>query len=113
MRKNEFLREHVCRPYCAYYKPGKNEELLCRGAEVALSMAGESECLSERPATVQPESPAVMPEVVRELCGCCGFREHDCDFAQEPTAQPCGGFRYIVALLASGAVTIERIRRCR
>ena len=34
MKKNSTLVQTLCLPYCHYYKPGRNEELLCRGAVV-------------------------------------------------------------------------------
>jgi len=111
MKKNNFLIRHVCKPYCVYYKPGKNEGFLCRGAEVALRFLGRSDGPSDRRPVHQSQSLSDARKAAQELCRKCNFREHDCDFAQDQTAQPCGGYLYIVELLAEGAITNEQISR--
>jgi hypothetical protein len=111
MHKNEALVRTLCLPFCVYYKPGKNEELLCGGAVVVerLMQSGRRLPLVEKPGTNPDERAA--ESMVRHLCVACDFREHDCDFIQDRTASPCGGYIYLTQLLASGVITIEDIRK--
>jgi hypothetical protein len=109
MHKNEALVRTLCRPFCGYYKPGINEELLCRGAVVAerLGRAGKLLSLTEK-FRIDPGSRA-MDLLAERLCAACDFREHDCDFAQDRTAEPCGGYLFLFGNLVSGAITLEDI----
>jgi hypothetical protein len=109
MHKNEAMVRTLCRPFCAYYKPGINEELFCRGAVVANSLArsGMRLFLAEKP-WIDPESRTTDLMALR-LCGACDFRDQDCDFANDRTAQPCGGFLFLFGNLLSGAITLEDI----
>jgi hypothetical protein len=111
MSKNASLVLHVCKPYCAYYKAGKNEDLLCRGAEVALDILKRSGGSPDSRSKTRPRSIHAAQKSAEELCLRCSFRERDCDFTQDRKARPCGGYLYIVELLTSGAITIEQIRR--
>lgn len=109
MSKNKTLVQALCLPYCIYYKPGKNEEYLCRGAVVVerLLHAGTPVAVvmsANKRGTVPDES------LVRRLCSACDFREHDCDFMQDRAATPCGGFLLLEQLLGSGEITPEDIR---
>jgi hypothetical protein len=104
MIKNATLVKTLCLPYCHYYKPGRNEELLCRGAVVVqrLVESGRSLTINENP---HPGIDCEYGEVVRQLvCGACEFRERDCDFARDRTACPCGGFVLLSELLKAGVI---------
>ena len=109
MKKNAALVQTLCLPYCHYYKPGRNEELLCRGAVVIerLIESGRDLSLEE---TGQETGREVQELVTRLVCGACGFREQDCDFAQDRTARPCGGFELVSGLLIAGVIAIEDIK---
>jgi hypothetical protein len=48
--------------------------------------------------------------MARSLCSACEFREHDCDFAQDRMARPCGGYVFLIGLLESGEITIDDIK---
>jgi len=97
----------LCKPFCVYYKPGINEELLCRGAFVAerLMRAGRRLSVEDKPG--RDPGRAMVELVIHRVCGACDFREHDCDFAQDRQARPCGGYIFLTELLASGVITIE------
>jgi hypothetical protein len=109
VEKNNYLIQTICRPLCAYYKPGKNEELLCRAAEVALRLpakSGEKRC-----GAGAGKTQTHAKEIAREVCAACGFRENDCDFARDAKAKPCGGYLYLVQILEAGAVTADEVRQ--
>ena len=99
----------LCLPYCIYYKPGKNDESVCRGAIVVdrLLRAG-------KPIAVVPPADKcrTVPDefLMRHLCSVCDFHEHDCDFMQDRAATPCGGFLLLEKLLVSGMLALEDVR---
>jgi hypothetical protein len=107
MNKKEHLIRTLCLPYCCYYKPGKNEELQCRGAAVVerLMRAGIQLPADQRCPKAPDRSTTEL--MLRLLCRACEFREHDCDFAEDGKSDPCGGFVFLAKLLASGAITVE------
>jgi hypothetical protein len=108
MKKNSHLVKTLCLPYCLYYKPGKNEELLCRGAVVVERlMATGKNVVPLR--TGSEAGKEIVEQIVQNLCAACDFREHDCDFMLDRKAGPCGGLVLIQRLLASGAITIEDV----
>jgi hypothetical protein len=110
MMKKEALVQTLCLPFCAYYKPGRNEELLCRGALIVerLMQSGRDVIIGEAE-LINPDE-AVPELLARVVCGACDFREHDCDFAQDRQARPCGGYILLSRLLVSKTISIEDIR---
>ncbi len=109
MHKNEALVQTLCLPYCHYYKQDKNEDLLCRGALVVERLILSGRSLLSLENDRQNADPVMKELMQRHLCIACGFRENDCDFARDQTAQPCGGFILLAGLLRSGLITIEDI----
>jgi hypothetical protein len=109
MNKKEQLVQSLCLPFCCYYKPGKNEESRCSGAAVVerLLRAGTQLPFDEK--TLKKPDRSTTELMVRRLCRVCEFREHDCDFAEDGSLSPCGGFVYLSKLLASGAITVEDV----
>jgi hypothetical protein len=112
MRKNEALIRKLCRPYCRYYKQDKNEDLLCRGAVVVerLILSGKNIFPPAKKKNRHHAGPATRALAVNHLCAACAFRQNDCDFAQDGTSQPCGGFVLILELLEQGVITIEDLQ---
>jgi hypothetical protein len=90
----------VCEKLCAFYKPGKNEELKCgtflflernlTGREVR-EAAREAE--GERLDLSRDESIRSM------VCEKCDFLADGCDFRQGLDSPPCGGYTVIEHLL--------------
>ncbi len=109
MRKKARLVQMLCQPFCGYYRPGRNEELLCRGAQVVdrLIAAGMTWPINASSAAVYERTTA--DQTSRHVCSACDFRAQDCDFARDKTALPCGGFILITRLLATGALTVEKL----
>jgi hypothetical protein len=103
------LVKTLCLKHCSYYKPGKNEELACRGFHVV-------ERLMHSGRAIRMENPGVsvdkqvMDQLIQSLCSVCPFHEHDCDFFQDRVSQPCGGFVLLSQLLGSGKITIAEIK---
>jgi hypothetical protein len=109
MTENLPLEQTLCLKFCSYYKPGKNEELACKGYRVAERLLRDGKSLV--PANNRVElNPILADVIVKNLCSDCDFRKEDCDFMQNRAARPCGGFVFIAHLLESGVITIENIR---
>ena len=111
MKKSRPAAKIVCAQYCPYHKPGKNEDLECRGFAVA-------QCLIEAGVKVPPARPvkaaspgAAIAGVLKErICNACSFSAADCDFMlTEGKALPCGGLALITHLLRSGVITIDDV----
>jgi hypothetical protein len=73
----------VCEKLCAFYKPGKSEELKC-GTFLFL----------KRNLTTRE-----VREAAREACEQCDFLADGCDFRQGLDSPPCGGYTVIEHLL--------------
>lgn len=110
MRKDSLLEQILCSKYCTYYKPGKNEELACRGAVVVerLLHEGKNRALE---CHLREFEPADAELIIKTMCTACDFYEQDCDFMQNREARPCGGFVFLAQLLGSGVITIQDIIR--
>ena len=109
MEETSPLVKTLCLKYCSYYKPGKNEELACRGFRVVerLMQAGRT-ILIENPGISADRQ--VMDQLIQSLCSVCIFHEYDCDFFQDRVSQPCGGFVLLSQLLGSERITIAEIK---
>jgi hypothetical protein len=108
MGKNQTLVQKLCLPYCVYYKPGRNEELLCQGALVVnrLMLAGKPIVPAKKGA--QPDHETIEL-IVNKLCMACDFHEHDCAFMEDRLSPACGGFVLLSQLVISGQIPIEEI----
>jgi hypothetical protein len=107
MNKKEHLIQRLCLPFCCYYKPGKNEELLCRGAAVVERLILAGKRLPADVNSLKTSDRYTTELMLLHLCRVCEFREHDCDFAEDGKSSPCGGFVFLSKLLASGAITAD------
>lgn len=104
--KEQGTCDALCINFCAYYKPGKNEELACRGYLIAERLVRQGRRISfERNGSGC--DPASRELVVNRLCSACDFREDGCDFMEDRNSVPCGGFQFLAQLLAQGAISIE------
>jgi len=102
----------LCRNFCQYYKPGKNEELTCRGFVVAHKILQKGRRLSlERPDTLSLPDAGTVEALRGSLCGACEFRAGDCDFILTGAATPCGGFILLSHLLGTGELTLAEIEK--
>ena len=102
------LEQTLCLKFCSYYKPGKNEELACKGYMVVERLLREGKILVLE-SNGGEASPVLADRVVNILCIACDFHEHDCDFMQNRRALPCGGFVMLAQLIGSGVITMEDI----
>lgn len=112
MRSTHAGREQLCLHFCPYFKPGKNEDLACRGYIVIGAMLdrGLSVPLHRRKEGHAP-SPETTESLNQALCKDCSFFEQDCDYIlTRGNASACGGFRLLSLLVDEGLLRIEDIR---
>jgi hypothetical protein len=106
--KTDLLKIKLCFRFCPYYKPGKNEELACRGFTVAVQLMRRGRQIAFEKYGMQFDT--TQEELLRQrMCPACAFHEQDCDFMLDRTARPCGGFVLVSQLLGSGVITLEEI----
>lgn len=108
MSKRGSLEQTLCLKYCAYYKPGKNEELACRGYAVVERFIREGKGIVFEDFSCMLD-PGVAAQLVQKMCMTCDFYARDCDYIQDRSARPCGGFVLVGQLLGAGVITIEDI----
>jgi hypothetical protein len=104
------LRGELCSRFCPYYKPGKKEDLACKGFLVVEGLI--KKCLYI-PFTVggNKSDPAIQESLLRNLCAACPYFEDGCDFVQrKERSSPCGGFILLSYLLGANIITIDNIR---
>jgi hypothetical protein len=87
----------ICETACPFYKPGK-EDLECGGYRY-LSRRYSPEELRRMIGTIAlpplPKAPYTVCEdlSIEELvCSSCPFRADGCDFAEDRSGPPCGGY---------------------
>jgi hypothetical protein len=110
MTDNPTLEQTLCLKFCSYYKPGKNEELACKGYMVVERLLREGKSLVLDSNSCE-SSPDLSDRIVKTLCITCDFHKQDCDFMQDRTARPCGGYVLLERLLGCGMITIEDIEK--
>ncbi|MEJ2695114.1 MAG: hypothetical protein P8013_00540 [Candidatus Sulfobium sp.] len=109
--EGRLLRERLCRKFCRYYKPWKDEGLACMGYLVIerLSEGGREMSFpsaAERPGTSAERLLAGL------ICSRCPFYEDGCDFVKGvPDSWPCGGFIVLGHMSEKGSVSADEIQR--
>jgi hypothetical protein len=107
------LRDELCARFCPYYKPGKKEDLACKGFVVVKGLIEEGREIPFFVADKRP-GPALREKLLHDLCAVCPFFEDGCDFVQQKErASPCGGFILLAYLLSANIITIDNIRDVR
>jgi hypothetical protein len=107
------LRVELCARFCPYYKPGKKEDLACKGFLVVKGLIEEGREIPFFVTDRRPD-PALREKLLRDLCVVCPFFEDGCDFVQQKERSlPCGGFILLAYLLRANIITIDNIRDVR
>jgi len=102
------LRQTLCKNYCSYYKPGKNEALACRGYTVVEGLLARGKSLPFGDPGVEFDRTGAA-SLVEKLCDRCDFQKDGCDFVLDRTSPPCGGFVLLARLIARGVVTVDEL----
>ncbi len=103
------LTQMVCSRFCSYYKPGRNEELACRGYVVLERLALQGVSIS-RDKTELLRDGTDDGILVDALCMVCPFHEHDCDFMENRSLPPCGGFLLLAQLLTEKDISLKDVK---
>ena len=101
----------LCRNLCSYYKPGKNEDLMCQGFLVVRRIVDRGRRLPlTRPAGALAPSARAIEGLRTRVCAVCSFHPADCDFILTGgAAAPCGGVALLGHLLESGEVSLAEL----
>ncbi len=105
MSKNQTLVQKLCIPYCTYYKPGRNEGLICRGAIVIQRWLQEGRQIAPKKPYTQPDDKTIEL-IIKKMCIVCDFHEHDCDFMEDRHNSACGGFVLLSKLVMSRQIQV-------
>lgn len=99
----------LCRNFCTYYKPGKNEELACQGFIVVQRLIARGRPVPPaRPERVAAPDCTTIERMKERVCAFCDFRIDGCDFIlTDGAAAPCGGVTLLAHLLVSGELQPE------
>ena len=115
-----WLIRNVCAGCCSFYKPGKDEELACKGFLVLgdLTLRWDEIAVNSQKKMIQGET---RDNLYRILCVHCPFFDDGCDFAAgrrgetreaaQEDAAPCGGFLFLGACLEQGSIDIQTINQ--
>jgi hypothetical protein len=130
------MNKSICKIFCTYYKPDKDEDLACLGFLVIEKLVGQGVTFScEKRDSIL--NPADSERLFRDMCIRCSFYENDCDFAlvfrtnsgrdsvsstpassaarylseKERIPSPCGGFILLGYLLGENIVNIDDIKK--
>ncbi len=111
------MRNKLCKNYCHYYKPDKDEDLACLGFVIAERLMQKGITFSFGK-TFKRLDAATAVMLVKNMCIHCPFYEDDCDFAMEyrsneegfSESPPCGGFIFLGHLLEKNIIGIDDIR---
>jgi hypothetical protein len=107
------LRGELCARFCPHYKPGKKEDLVCKGFLVVEGLIKGGRQIPFFVTDRRPD-PAIRNKLFHNLCAVCPFFEDGCDFVQQKErSSPCGGFILLAYLLGANIITIDNIRDVR
>lgn len=116
--------EDICRVYCSFYRPDKDEALACRGITAAERLLKSESGLpvsvdpADRPAGPMSHSNALRLSDM--LCPTCDFQLDGCDFIEwvrghrnewPSPSPPCGGFEFLCHMLEKGRIDFDTIKK--
>ncbi|NTU42144.1 MAG: hypothetical protein HGA78_03655 [Nitrospirales bacterium] len=92
----------ICKGYCRYYKEGK-EDLLCGGYFFLRRNLTPSElkAVLKLSAGEGADTAKGDPALLEAICRGCDFFVDGCDFSDNESGPPCGG--YIIARIISSS----------
>jgi hypothetical protein len=94
----------ICAEYCRFYKKGKKEEMHCGTFDFlrAHLTAAELRSLILLTAGLSQSAAADYSrdsEIQQLVCDVCEFRIDGCDFREDRSGPPCGGYVIVENLL--------------
>jgi hypothetical protein len=119
MNKEELVSV-LCAGYCSFYKPGKDEDLACKGFYILKKLIEQGKEVPVRMKKIIL-SMTTEDDLFQIICRGCPFVGQDCDFAAwkrgerrdvaREAVNPCGGFLCLGHCIDQGTVDIEDINR--
>ena len=93
----------ICRNFCSFYKEGK-ESMVCGGYELLKKQLTSSELALlagqiRKPQVDLKRIPPVNKLLSDMVCRHCDFLADGCDFAEDRSGPPCGGYILIERLI--------------
>lgn len=117
MDKNKAI-DIICKNFCKFYKPEKDEALACRGFDLVLNLVGEGKINDARISEITNFTLSDYPfdELLKEhLCKKCDFVIDGCAFRDESyhgeKKVPCGGYILLTMLLSKKVLTAKDIKK--
>lgn len=94
--KDKIYTEIICKGFCKYYKEGK-EDLHCNGYVFLRNNFTPYELklmldLSKSQKDMKYEIPDENKELTDLICRKCDFLADECDYADNRSGPPCGGY---------------------
>ncbi|RMG75168.1 MAG: hypothetical protein D6710_00405 [Nitrospirae bacterium] len=96
MKKEKRLVDIICKRFCVFYKPGK-EELLC-GTYLYLLKHYDTTTLELVPADYRADF-TMDEEIMKQVCKGCDFLKDGCGYRDGEGTPPCGGYTIVEWLL--------------
>lgn len=103
------IREKLCRNFCEYYKPSKDEGLACKGFQIVDKLTEEGLEISFKKSgrKIKRDTEEAL---ILNMCKSCSFYENDCDFVMKKAVYlPCGGFIFLGQLIEMDIIGIDDI----
>jgi hypothetical protein len=104
MKEAEYNRI-ICKPFCSFYKEGK-DEMACGGYNLLINQAtlAELKRLAGQISITEDISKQIPPEnefLTNVVCKQCDFLVDGCDYAENRSGPPCGGYILIERLVST------------
>ncbi|MEN2994179.1 MAG: hypothetical protein ABDH19_02375 [Thermodesulfovibrio sp.] len=94
--KEESYTSLICKRFCNYYKPNRENELC--GGYFYIQKYLTSRELNEIVNTFHLSNQTMTIQSLSFICENCDFKEGDCDFFVDKSKTPCGGYLIISRL---------------
>ena len=103
--KEEIFVDIICKGFCRYFKAGK-EEMHCGGYTFLVNNFTVTELhqladLAGKQAEIKLSIPEDDENLFNLVCGSCDFRIDGCDYREDRSGPPCGGYIMIDRLVNS------------
>jgi hypothetical protein len=93
----------ICKGFCSFFKEGK-EEIQCGGYQLlidnfTLNELDQLTSLIDRSEELKKQVPPDNETLFELVCSRCDFRIDGCDYREDRSGPPCGGFILIRELV--------------
>ena len=101
--KQRIYSDIICKGFCSFFKEGK-EEIQCGGYRILIDNFTLNELehlthLIDKPEGLKKQIPPDNETLFGLVCSRCDFRIDGCDYRENRSGPPCGGFILIEKLI--------------